>query len=246
MDSKGLHSEWRLMFNEGTKAVDEAIEFLKTAAPLPPLVLNQGLTRNAWEHSQWQVLQNGGQMSHTGPEGRKSLQDRYNLYNDVASSNRWSENIADAQKNWYNTPELLCLQWIIDDGVPNRGHRTNFFNPNTSQVGIGIFPKGKDDRVTMFYSQNAPCSKCSSFPKQVNDNMCWSNYAAGQDSCDPELILKSPSTTPVTQPNPQPAVQPVPQPAPKPTKPAVTQPTTVVKRCPYDCTNRGTCVDGVC
>jgi hypothetical protein len=60
MDSDGLHTEWRLSFNEGTVAVDEAIEFLKSASPLPALVLNQGLTRSAWEHSKWQVEQNGG------------------------------------------------------------------------------------------------------------------------------------------------------------------------------------------
>mgnify|MGYP000485210263 CR=1 FL=1 len=60
MDSNGLHTEWRLSFNEGTAAVDEAIEYLKSASPLPPFELNQGLTRNAWEHSKWQVEQNGG------------------------------------------------------------------------------------------------------------------------------------------------------------------------------------------
>ena len=53
LDSKGVHAEWRFMFNEGTKAVDEAIQFLKTASPQPPLVLNQGLTRSSWEHSKW-------------------------------------------------------------------------------------------------------------------------------------------------------------------------------------------------
>ena len=91
-------------------------------------MLNQGLTRNAWEHSKWQVEENGGEMSHTGPAGRRSLTDRYKLYNDAASSNSWLENIADAQESWYNTAELLCLQWIIDDGVSSRGHRNNFFS----------------------------------------------------------------------------------------------------------------------
>ena len=28
MDSQGLHTEWRLSFNEGTVAVEEAIQFL--------------------------------------------------------------------------------------------------------------------------------------------------------------------------------------------------------------------------
>ena len=215
MDSTGLHKEWRLKFNEGTKAVDEAIQFLKTASPLPPLVLNQGLTRNAWEHSKWQVEQNGAVMSHTGPAGRNSLTDRYNLYNDAASSNSWLENIADAQQNWYNTPELLCLQWIIDDGVPSRGHRNNILTQDALQVGVGIFPfttkSGmKADRVTMFHSKNAPCSKCSSFPKEVNDKMCWSNFAAGSNSCDPENLKVAPTTptTPVVPIKPEP-VKPV-------------------------------------
>jgi uncharacterized protein YkwD len=139
-------------------------------------------------------------MSHTGPSGRSSLIDRYNLYNDRASSNSWLENIADAQQYWYNTPELLCLQWIIDDGVSSRGHRNNIFTSDALQVGIGIYPNSnetsqKADRVTMFHARNAPCSQCSSFPKEVNDNMCWSNFAAGQDSCDPDLVGNSTTTT---------------------------------------------------
>lgn len=252
-------------------------------------------------------------MTHTGPAGRASLIDRYNLYNDKAPSNKWQENIANAQEKWYNTPELLCLQWIIDDGVASRGHRKNLFTPNVLQVGIGIYPikrntSQKIDRVTMFFAMNAPCSKCASFPKKINDQMCWSNFIAGQDSCDPDLIgsaghnashmtiTSSPTNSgnPVTGPAIQPAKPPGPAPvssvsgsankpvpvssaygsANKPApvssssgsanKPApansgsFTQPNTnkplefnsntnvVVKKCPYDCFNRGKCVNGKC
>ena len=124
-------------------------------------------------------------MTHTGPSGRVSMRDRDALYNDLSSgmSNSWSENIANAQANWYNTGELLILQWIIDDGTLDRGHRTNLFTRKQLQVGIGIYPGTSNgqrvDRVTMVHVENAPCTRCSGFSKQVNDNMCWTNFAAG-------------------------------------------------------------------
>ena len=123
-------------------------------------------------------------MTHTGPAGRSGLIERFELYNQgvAGQGNSWAENIADAHQDWYKTATLLCLQWIIDDGVPSRGHRTNFFNTNALNVGIGIYPYTKNskkrDRVTMFYAQSSVCKNCNTFTKEINDSVCWSNFAA--------------------------------------------------------------------
>lgn len=43
----------------------------------------------------------------------------------------------------------------------------------------------------MFYAQNSVCKNCDTFTKEVNDKMCWSNFAASLSSCDPAQITTS-------------------------------------------------------
>jgi len=63
------------------------------------------------------------------------------------SANAWvpgtsyAENIAYR----YYTANQSILNLIIDDGVPNRGHRVNLLNPKWTHVGVGQgYHKGYD------------------------------------------------------------------------------------------------------
>src|SRR3982751_6563340 len=53
-----LPGHTRIRTKEGTAAIDEAIRFLRTAQPLPPLTLSRGMSRAAADHCVDQA--NGG------------------------------------------------------------------------------------------------------------------------------------------------------------------------------------------
>lgn len=149
---------WNLTYQECLVAIDEAIAFLLTQPPVGPLTLNQGTTRVSWEHSEYLATQLGGTLSHTGPSTppptRATLSDRWVIYNS-GSFGALGENIIRSHPNYWSTEEIVLLSFIIDDGVANRGHRTNFFNPVYQHVGIGVYPYTDGafgrDMITMYY-----------------------------------------------------------------------------------------------
>lgn len=65
---------------------------------------------------------------HTDSEG-KSPFDRMKRYCKLSDG---GENIAYG----FRSARSCVLQWIIDDGVKNRGHRTNIFNSDYKVVGV--------------------------------------------------------------------------------------------------------------
>ena len=39
----------------------------------------------------------------------------------------------------WSTPRDIIVEWIVDPGIPDRGHRLNIYKPNT-QIGVGYGP----------------------------------------------------------------------------------------------------------
>jgi uncharacterized protein YkwD len=113
--------------HEGIKAVDEAIRFLKSAKPAPLLKPSTGLSRAARDH----VLDQGqsGKTGHIGRDGSKPYEriERYGKWEGLSG-----ENIAYGD----DTARMIVMQLIIDDGVPDRGHRENIFNPEFRYTGV--------------------------------------------------------------------------------------------------------------
>lgn len=121
-----------LRTTEGVRAVREAIGVLNRQSPVSALTLNAALTRAARDHAADQARTAG--FGHAGSDGST-------VTSRVARYGTWqisiNENIDyQPMRSGQNVIESL----LIDDGVPDRGHRHNIFEPKSRVVGIACGP----------------------------------------------------------------------------------------------------------
>ena len=119
-----------LTTNEGKPAVEEAIQFLRSQPAVGALTLSTGAAQAAKAHAQ---DQSDGTIGHTGSDGSRPDERlaRFGVQNSGSG-----ENIAYGP----TTAQQVMLNLIVDDGVPDRGHRTNIFSPDWSMAGAGCGP----------------------------------------------------------------------------------------------------------
>jgi uncharacterized protein YkwD len=112
---------------EGVRAVDEAYQYLRDRNPMPPLVWSKGMSQGAMDH----VTEQGpaGTTGHRSVDGRQPW-DRINRYGE------WQGVIAENIAYGKLTARMMVLEFIIDDGIPDRGHRKNIFNPELRYAGV--------------------------------------------------------------------------------------------------------------
>lgn len=123
-----LPGHTRIRTKEGTAALDEAIRFLQSAQPLPPLTMSPGMSRAAADHCADQA---GGGFGHQGRDGSHAGQ-RLARYGNFAGS--WGENVSYGK----SSARDVVLALIIDDGLPARKHRKNIFDPNFNVAGAAF------------------------------------------------------------------------------------------------------------
>ncbi|HEY0376186.1 MAG TPA: CAP domain-containing protein [Pyrinomonadaceae bacterium] len=118
-----------LLTAEGVAAVDEAVNFLRAAKPLPALGVARGLCLAAKDHALDLALK--GMTGHKGSDGSTPnvRMERYGRWENVNG-----ENIAYE----VTTARQVVIGMIIDDGVANRGHRRNIFEANHHVAGINV------------------------------------------------------------------------------------------------------------
>ncbi|MDX1654075.1 MAG: CAP domain-containing protein [Candidatus Competibacteraceae bacterium] len=121
----------RVMTQEGTAAVDEAIEFLQDQQPLPSLEPSRGLTKAARDHAEDIGFE--GLLSHRGSDGSLTPE-RVNRYG------RWLDTVAENIAFGPVDGRRVVIRLIVDDGVPDRGHRRNIFNDQFNKVGVACEP----------------------------------------------------------------------------------------------------------
>jgi uncharacterized protein YkwD len=116
-----------LQTQEGTPAIDEAIRFLRKTHPVSTLQLSRGLILAARDHVRDQGVR--GTTGHYGSDGSNPFQrmERYGKWLTIAG-----ENIAYGP----DTAQAVVRDLIIDDGVRDRGHRTNMFQPKFRLTGV--------------------------------------------------------------------------------------------------------------
>ena len=116
---------------EGVEAVDEAIEYLRKADPLPALVASEGMSRAAADHVGDQGPK--GSTGHDGSDGSKPW-DRLSRYG------TWDVVVGENLAYGPDRARRVVMGLIIDDGVPDRGHRKNIFSTEFRFIGVACGP----------------------------------------------------------------------------------------------------------
>lgn len=111
-----------------TRATDEAIDFLERRAPAPPLQFNASLRLSAAAHAADEGEH--GAFTHTGSDG-SSAGER------MRRAGVWAGMMAEEMSAGEETADDIVRQLIIDEGVPDRGHRKDLMDPFLRQAGVG-------------------------------------------------------------------------------------------------------------
>ncbi|WP_010544912.1 CAP domain-containing protein [Sphingomonas elodea] len=126
-----------ILTKEGVAVVEETIAFLEAQAPLPPLAPGTVLTLTAADYSREQGLL--GARGHVGPDG-SSPGERVKRHGGGIF-------VGEAIAYGFDDPEEVVRQMVIDDGVPDRGHRKLLFDKNFRFAGVGCAPHARLDHI---------------------------------------------------------------------------------------------------
>jgi uncharacterized protein YkwD len=120
-----------LRTEEGAAAVREAIASLRARRPTAPLRWSTGLAAAAADH----VRDQGpiGGLEHEGTDG--STPDRR-----ANRHGRWFLGVAENIAYGESPAREVVIQLLVDDGVPNRGHRDNLLNASWGAAGVACGP----------------------------------------------------------------------------------------------------------
>jgi len=121
--------EITIVTQEGVSAVNGCISALSKAKSVGLLQPEKGLSLAAKDHAVDQSKT--GRTGHDGSDGSDPGK-RMSRYG--KQGNTWGENCAYGD----NTGRDIVVSFLIDDGVPSRGHRANIMNGKFTQAGTAI------------------------------------------------------------------------------------------------------------
>lgn len=127
--------EPRLRTQEGPAAVEEAIAFLERQTPLRPVAWSDRLARAARDLAADQARHGG--LGHQASDGSHPWE-RVARYGTVSGS--MGEVVAYGSFGEPGDPRRAVLTLIVDDGVPDRGHRTVIFDGGFTRAGAAWGP----------------------------------------------------------------------------------------------------------
>ena len=118
-------SEIDILTNEGVVAVDEAIRDLRPAKPLPRLQWSDLLARAAADHVAAQS-RSGAVGHYTGDRGP----------GERAKARGGGPYVSEVITYGHHSPASVIQQLLIDDGVPDRGHRLSLLRESHRYAGV--------------------------------------------------------------------------------------------------------------
>ena len=122
-----LPMETPILTKEGLGAAVEAIRFLRSVKPLPPLSPSKGMSWGARDHVKDQG--SSGSSRHKGSDGSQPWE-RVNRYG------TWEKSIGENISYGSDKARNIVMHLIVDDGVSSRGHKKNIFNPDFRVIGV--------------------------------------------------------------------------------------------------------------
>lgn len=120
-----------VLTDEGVRALEECIDVLTAASAAPPLTYSAGLARAAQDHVRDQSA--SGETGHEGSDGSAPV-------NRIERYGRWHTVVGENIAYGYGQARDIVIQLLVDDGVPDRGHRAAILNPSFRMVGVAIGP----------------------------------------------------------------------------------------------------------
>lgn len=119
-----------LLRDEDPRVVDEAIDFLMSQPPLPPLADHPGLSAAAAAHVRAQSRR--GAEGHGGGTGGLSAR--------LAGQRVFAGLSAEAISYGYSTPREVVAQLLVDSRVTGRGHRKTLLGRSWQAAGVACGP----------------------------------------------------------------------------------------------------------
>ncbi len=116
-----------MLTHEGVAVVNECIKEMSAKKPVGILKPAKGLSLAAQSHATSQA--ESGQIGHTGIDGSTP----FTRIQEYANFRTAGENISYGERSGRG----IVIQLLVDDGVANRGHRKNIFNPAFTRTGAG-------------------------------------------------------------------------------------------------------------
>ena len=114
---------------EGIEAVRECVSVMEQTSPISLLLPSEGLSFGARDHAFDQSCT--GDTGHAGSDGSKPST-RLNRYGE------WLTVMGENVSYGPVSGREIVVSMLVDDGVPNRGHRRNILNSQFHVVGVSI------------------------------------------------------------------------------------------------------------
>jgi len=127
-----LENQKVILADQGMEAVEEAIEYLSAVDPskLPSMSFSDGLSSAARDLAVFAGVTGSITDCDGDGAGMDKRAERYGEWIDCIGENVYYGNHPS------NTGTSIVMDWIIDNGIENKGHRNNIFSEKFTTVGV--------------------------------------------------------------------------------------------------------------